>query len=101
MVSSYLAFVRDSCGSLPAWITTCANRDGEGLAVRAIGAVGDGLQAGEIQLGQSFGDGAQQCRAGAEVERRGAVGHNGFAVHLQMAQPFGPVVSQQLDRRIT
>ena len=81
-------------------MTTCDNREAEASSFRLVELSATDLQLGEIQLGQPLGHGAQQRRAGTEIKRGGAVRYAGFAVDFQMAQTLGPVVGQQLNRRI-
>ena len=64
------------------------------------GAVGNRLQRRQVEFDHPLGNRMQQRRAGAEVERGGAVGNAGATVHLQMAEALGAVVGEQLYRRV-
>ena len=64
------------------------------------GAVGNRLQRRQVEFDHPLGDRVQQRRAGAEVERGGAIGNTGATVDLQMAQALCAVVGEQLYRRI-
>ena len=80
-------------------MTTLASADGDApSSVPALSATV--CKCRQVEFDHALGNRVQQRRAGAEVERGGAIGDTGAAVDLQMAQALCAVVGEQLYRRV-